>query len=223
MDPGQPEIEGASIVLIGSFNPAILHPEWLAARSLIRSEEAEAGKVEIVSRQLTVFRLTWLELQVQDNRFAAHTTDPAHYQTLQELVLGIFNFLEFTPIEQMGMNHHMHFSMEREDDWHKLGDILAPKDVWRDVLPGLRSDGLPGLRTLVMEGRREGSPAKLARIKVEPSVRLVPGVFFESNEHYEASGTESTAQLLGALRDCWRDAHVFSRTIGEHLMRSTSR
>ena len=221
MEEHTPEIEGVQIVLVGSFNPAILHPSWLAARGLIRAEEASEeaiGADMLVSRQLTTFRLSWLQLQVTDDRFVAETSDPSHFATLQELVLGVFHDLEFTPISLMGLNHHMHFSMATEEEGHALGDALAPKERWLSLFDGPQRDRAPGLRTLVVEGKRPAASSKITRVKVEPSARIVPGVFIETNDHYESTLKDSPAEAMSWLRECWSEVRSFSRSVGEQIL-----
>ena len=87
VDLSKPALEGFSIVLVGDFNPPILNPDWLAARGLIREEEAQDAKgVGVISQDLTAFSTAWLELEVTRERFAAHTSDPSNVATLSELV-----------------------------------------------------------------------------------------------------------------------------------------
>ena len=212
-----PEIESASIVLVGSFNPAILHPEWLAHQSLIRPEEAEQAEVEVVSRQLTVIRLSWFELQVLEDRFSATATDPAHFQTLQECVLGIFSLLEFTPISAMGLNRQMHFRLQQPENWASLEDALAPKEPWVGILTG-RHDGAPTLQTLSLNGNRDGSSAQSLVVKVEPSSRVQSGVYMATNEHFEFLGASSTSEPMNMLSRHWLEALAYSKHLANKLI-----
>ena len=212
-----PEIESASIVLVGSFNPAILHPEWLAHQSLIRPEEAEQAKVEVVSRRLTVIRLSWFELQVLEDRFSATATDPAHFQTLQECVLGIFSLLEFTPINAMGLNRQMHFRMRKPESWASLENALAPKKPWAGILSG-RRDGAPTLQTLSLNGNRDGSSAQSLIVKVEPSFQVQSGVYMTTNEHFEFSDASSTSEPMNMLSQHWLQALAYSKHLANKLI-----
>ena len=54
----------------------------------------------------------------------------------------------------MGINRDMHFRIEREERWHALGDILAPKDIWSQKLAGCGDRNKPGLRSMTIEGQR---------------------------------------------------------------------
>src|ERR1019366_9517037 len=80
------EIDGASIVLIGKFNPAIFQPAWLGACNLLRKEEVEDAVIGMVNPQVTSFSAHWLTIQVLAERFTASTADPAQYQALRDLV-----------------------------------------------------------------------------------------------------------------------------------------
>ena len=219
MSDVKPKVEGASIVLVGSFNPSIVTPAWLAGQGLLRPEEG-TEKDTIVTPEFSSFSLDWLQVQVQSDRFTVHCTDPAEYATLQELVLGIFHYLEFTPVSQVGLNRRMHFEVSSESVWHGLGDMLAPKGPWVDVMRGSHREGdLPGLSSLRMEGQRDNSDAKYVRVTVEPSLRVVPGLYIAANEHYETEGGEEPAgTLLQYVRDDWRLSLDYASRVASHLI-----
>lgn len=216
-------VQGFSIVFVGAFNPAILNPDWLAARGLLRTEEATAAEVVVITPDLTVFKAAWLELEVTRERFIATTRDPSNLLGLSEVVAGIFGYLEHTPLRQMGLNTRSHYPIGSLDEWHALGDMLVPKDTWRDVLPGDRADGLPGLRSLTVQGIRPDAPSKFVNFTVEPSVRLQPGLYVASNEHFEANDPNTPADLLDHLRACWEPAVEFAQQIANHLVSRVER
>jgi hypothetical protein len=73
----QLETEGFSVVALGAFNPSIFQPLWFSAHNLIRPEEANAAKIEIIHRNATIFKTEWLSLQVTDGK--ALTKNPAFW------------------------------------------------------------------------------------------------------------------------------------------------
>jgi hypothetical protein len=77
MPDHQLELEGASIVVLGSFNPRIFQPLWLSANNLIRPEEADAAKIEIIHREISIFSTEWFNLQVTDGSFSVECKDPS--------------------------------------------------------------------------------------------------------------------------------------------------
>jgi hypothetical protein len=63
MSNRQAELEGLTIVVVGSFNPAIFHPAWFSRCNLIRQEEADSAKVEIVHSEVAQFSGDWFSVQ----------------------------------------------------------------------------------------------------------------------------------------------------------------
>jgi hypothetical protein len=171
-----PELEAASIVMLGSFNPAIFQPRWLAVQKLIRPEEGENAKITTVQAELADFSTEWFQLQVLQHRFQITSQDPRQYAPLRDLAGGIFAILPHTPITALGLNRSFHFKMPSVESWHGIGNLLAPKDPWSPIMEA------PGLRSLNMEGRRKQADGGILHVKVEPSVRVEHGLFVDINE-----------------------------------------
>lgn len=209
-----PGPESASIVLVGGFNPAILHPQWFARQELLRSSEADDAKVDMVSSALTAVRFAWFTLEVVGDRFTATTTDPAHYSALQECVAGTFELLEFTPIVAMGLNSERHVRASTGDAWGKLEDKLAPRDSWATVLPGPPG---PTLQTLSVAGVRPNSPAERLNVTVEPSHRFSGGLYVRTNEHFQFNDGSDAKGPMKLLRENWAHALAYSNEITYHL------
>jgi hypothetical protein len=58
------EVRGYSIVLLGSFNPAIFQPYWFASNGLLRPDEAKEATIQVIHNQATIFTAGWLTLKV---------------------------------------------------------------------------------------------------------------------------------------------------------------
>lgn len=206
------EIEGATVVLLGDFNPKIFQPAWLVAQGLIRKEEGDAADIRVIHHDLTDFTAGWVGVQVLPERFSASCTDAAHLKPLCDLVEGIFTLLEHTPVKAMGIDRQMHYRMASEEKYRTFGDMLAPKPVWQPVIRE------PGLLSLTMQGSRANKPSKFFRFKVETSVRIRPhGVYFDSNEHYEPE-QPSAASFVELLRNEALDSLEYARSVAEHLL-----
>jgi hypothetical protein len=217
------DIESATVVLIGTFNPAIFQPAWLGANDLIRKEEAEGANIAVVNPQLTSFSAEWLSLQIFPERFQANTVDPAHYQALRDVVISIFHLLEHTPFWTMGMNRDMHFKMKNEEQWHQLGHLLAPKDIWRPLLDQ------PGLRSLMIQG----SPSKndeiqiVHTVRIEPSTQVTPGIYIQLNVEASLPGgaqagiirqQHAAHGLINILAESWTNVLSEAQKIADHLL-----
>jgi hypothetical protein len=221
------ETAGSSIVLVGSFNPAIFQPSWFARQNLITTAEAEASDVKIIHPEICHFETEAFVVHVTKQRFMASTKPNTHWVLLRDLVLGTFYILEHTPVTALGMNRQMHFRVADEAAWHRLGDRLAPKEAWNEVL-----GGRPGLLTVeILADRRnvdehEAAPAEAVkiRVKVQPSVRVTPyGAFFETNEHYPAPEADGLRSLLATLQERWEGSQEYANYIADHILDWASR
>ncbi|MHB8381883.1 MAG: hypothetical protein ACYDBH_24070 [Acidobacteriaceae bacterium] len=206
------ELEGASIVLLGSFNPTIFQPKWLASKDLIRATEGEEAEIQVISPEITSFAADWLTVQVTRNRFFASSTDVGQFETLRDFVVSAFRLLEHTPIEKMGMNRDMHFRMESKDKWNAVGDFLAPKEIWGKFIDK------PGMETLVIVGKRPESSATVLRVTVQPSRRVDPGVYVGTNEHHEVEGSNAGQALISILQEHWRGALEYAKLSAAELL-----
>lgn len=193
-----PAVEGVAIVLLGDFNPAIFQPAWFAAQGLLRNEEGIGASIELIRPEIVRFNLEWLQIEVVRDRFAAITVQGFSIETLRDLVVGTFRVLGHTPIRSMGINREVHVKSVSDEDWHTVGDRLAPKEIWRGLLDK------PGMRNLVMEGVRDDGYSGYIRVYAEPSQRVRPGVFFRVNDHFEIDGYKSeqgAAPIVRILED----------------------
>ena len=195
----QLEKQSVSVVLRGNFNPAIFQPSWFALQNLIRLSEAEAARVEIIHPDATVFTAEWLVVNVTGDRFHASTTQEAYYETLRDLVMGVFDLLRHTPLRVMGLNRDFHYRTSSKEAWHSLGHRLAPIGDWESVLRKL------GMLNVTMQGERPDNLDGYIQVKVEPSKLVEHGVYVAVNDHYNLRAgdpaTDGTPKLLRILGD----------------------
>jgi hypothetical protein len=210
-----PEIESAAIVMLGSFNPAIFQPQWLGVRKLIRAEEAENAKITVIQSELADFSTEWFQLQVLQGRFMVTCTDPRQHAPLRDLAGGIFTLLPHTPVTRVGLNRSFHFGTPSTESWHRIGHRLAPKEPWESLME------MPGLRSMLIQGRQKELSDGVLHIKVEPSVKIDRGLFVEVNEEFqsaakgEAEGAYWVPDLLTAR---WDAILNFAEVAANHLL-----
>jgi hypothetical protein len=209
------EIDGAQIVMLGNFNPGIFQPKWFASHALIRDEEADHAQGLVFSPQVAAFTTGWLKVQVTAERFEVISEDSMHTQPLRDLVVSVFELLEHTPVTTMGLNRWAHIKMSSEEEWHKVGHCLAPKRIWNELLER------PGLRSLMIEGTRTTAKGAKVFVRVEPSVKVSPGVFVMATEEY-ASATKDVSGLLATLRTSWEDLSIYLKRVVEHVLTEAS-
>ena len=206
------ELESLSCVLVGSFNPAIVHPAWLARHGLVRDAEADDATVVVIEPAVAVFTVGPYSLEVTRERFKVDVPDAGQSSPLLDLVAGVFRVLAETPIKHFGINRHMHFRMQSVDEWHRVGHRLAPKEIYSGLLES------PGTQSLVIWGTRAGSRAARVQMQIEPSVRVSPGVYVGTNAHFEAIGEETTNDRVVLLQEEWEGTQRFAREAAEEIL-----
>lgn len=226
-----PEIFASSIVAVGNFNPAIFSADWLERNNLIGSEDAntaregEQRKALLVTHQVTTFETKWFALQVLENQFSLSSKD-ALSPAFKDLAIGIMQLVPHTPITAVGLNFFGHYKLSSDDEYHRVGDVLVPKDIWNSLYPDQRA-GLSNLTLRIQPGSRT-EPLKTKdekRISVQPSTKL-KGVFLSYNDHHEPSPDEMSvkpAEVIARIIDeqwdtSWKDAiRVFDEILSATL------
>jgi hypothetical protein len=139
-----------------------------------------------VSPAISRFETDWFTLQVVQEQFAVHSKGPVT-PLVRDLVTSIFSLIDQTPVTAFGLNFSAHFRMPTADAWHKVGDTLAPKELWYKFYPeDSQSVGLSELSIEIDPGKR-GEPntsGRRKRLSVSYSKLIPNGVFFNINNHY---------------------------------------
>lgn len=197
------KISDLSVVLIGSFIPSIYHPSWFSKHKLMAESEATAATVDVVHPEVTNFHTDWLTINVTDSRFMALCSRDDSIPLLRDLVVGTFGLFAESPVRALGINRQIHFQMPSQAAWHALGDKLAPKEPWADVLTS------PGMLGVNMQGHRTDAYKGSMNVQVQPSAKIQHGLFVAVNDHLDlmkdkVPGTGSDATNI--LKAIWQDS-----------------
>jgi hypothetical protein len=196
----------AAIVCLGAFNPAIFHPSWLAARKLIQKTEEAGAEVQVVSPDVSQFKMKWLQLQVLRERFTATVDTLDDSLLLRDLVVGAFRFLEHTPVTAVGLNRQIQFQVKDLGEWHHVGHVLAPKKIWRRYLKE------PGLGLLSIKGRRPDKLKGEINVQVNPALgHPKPHVVETSvNSHFDVREMGTAGAVAQLISDEWERSMEFA-------------
>ena len=233
------ELSGVSIVGAGAFNPAIIHPQWLAAKDLIpeniaayameaASQDATGDASLIVSSQLAAFTADWLTVQVATRLLDGRG---GKEPDLRDLAMAIFDLLPETPVDAIGINVGWHVRANSEADWHAFGDRFLPKDFWHNIFEVSqwreRDDGeTVGLRTMTVEASRaeDSRRAGVVRVEVAPSVRVLPGIYAAVNSHFQLTLPEKSRgsgyEAARTLEDEWEESRAMQQSMLTRLFES---
>jgi len=96
-----------------------------------------------------------------------------------------------------------------------IGHKLAPKDPWHAIMK------VPGLRSMLMQGRREETSKGTLLIKVEPSLKIAQGLFVEINEEFGGPAddlAEGALWVPSCLATQWDSLMQFAETAAQKIL-----
>jgi hypothetical protein len=211
-----PEAEGLEVVIIGSFNPAIFHPEWFLRQKLVGEDDVKEAQVNVVGREVADVQICGIKLVCIGDRFSLGTANISLAARMQDFLLQIFTLLPHTPLTACGINANAHYSIGDREYWHKIGHTLVPKElIWNGLLEK------PGMQSVTVKAARKGEFPGDINITVEPSYLFQPGLFVLSNYHYQfprdAVHSEATERLLKYLKTEWNSACEKARIVANEI------
>jgi hypothetical protein len=150
-------------------------------------------------------------------------------RSLKQNGLHFRSLVPHTPITAIGLNYLAHFRLNTEAEYHRIGDVLAPKTIWNSLYPGQYSAGLANLTIKIQDAERGQTPhsGNQRQIAVQPSNKFKFGVFLSLNDHREIiesiTADKTTAEQAAAIVDAdwqksWEDSvRVFDLVVSQSL------
>ncbi len=224
-----PEIDNASIVLLGRFNPAIFQPWWFAKNGIIGEQEAFEAEIEIIHPELCKFQTEYFFVQAERNRFMVRSNS-GPLELIKDFALKTFtDFLTYTPIGILGINRSVHFDAGSNEARIALGKKLAPWEPWGEwarSFEGEDTEEQGGMLNLTMRqnrSKKEGLKGYV-RAKIQPSSELSgnSGVFMDINNHYDVVGLEEAvgcSKVMYVLEHQWNKAMGHAEFIINQIMK----
>src|SRR6478609_780623 len=174
------EVKEQSIVLIGNFNPAIFHPQWLARKDLIGSADADKASITVNHPDISEFQLSFCNIQVLVDRFSITSSQETHFKSIRDLVINILKFLPETPVIQMGINLEHHYNFSDEKEYIQFGHIIVPKKpLWDSITDD------PGVEKISIRFKQDEGYEGHKVITLNPSNKYKLGVRLQVNDHLD--------------------------------------
>jgi hypothetical protein len=172
-------LDGISVVVKGRFNAAIFSPLWLLQQNLIGVSDFTDASIEVITNDFASFSTPWLMLQVLPDALQLTATDPAEFERVRDVAVGVLNALPHTPVAALGINRQVHFAANNSEHYHAIGDQLVPKAFWENLI------SLPVTRSVTVWGQRPDNYGGRVQIQVEPSVKFRGHVYVAHNDHFD--------------------------------------
>lgn len=192
----KPERKHCSIVMRGSFNPAMFQPEWFCRNGILSVEEVDYARSQenspiIITPQVSMFRTSQLEVKIEMDRFEV-ISDKEPHLIIKDFITKTLDNIGNYQITAYGINFAAHFHIEDKHVYQLIWDRLAPKKYWEKLLGDEVSgdERKSGLLTLDMKKERETG---YTPVRFQPSFQIQPGVFISCNEHFNIDDEDSSA------------------------------
>lgn len=225
----EPKIAGASIVLLGNFNPAIFSPDWFSHRNLINENEILREDADfLIHPQIAQFKLDWCQVVAETHRFVVSTSmDPLI--RIADLVVRTFaEFLPHTPLQQLGINREVHFPVTSVAIRDAVGRRLAPPDAWGDWAPAIianserKRGGMSSItmQQQVFDDERTGWVA--ATVQPSKQFKSNVGIFVQINDHYETTKSnheDGSQEIIETLSSKFDSSIKHAEFIIDQVMR----
>ena len=197
-----------SIVFLGKFNPLLFHPEWFVKYGIMKDEEAkialanngQEGKNAIVSSNVTYFQTEDFEFTVDQNKMQILSLKGVETTAL-DFAVSTMKHLGSTTINACGFNYISNTRINTKEDYQLIGDTLAPKDCWSDMLGEDVSgnERKSGLTCIKMTKRKDNNEGAINFV-LEPSATVEQGVYIQINDHCffgkEGNDSQSVSEFV---------------------------
>jgi hypothetical protein len=220
MSSQTPELENCTVVLLGSFNPAIFHPEWFIRMGLLPVGARDPSGIKVVSPDVSECVLGPVKVFCDNTRLIFSVGNMTDSDKLQDLVIGSLSILGHVPLTAAGINQEGVFKTRSEAHWHKIGHTLVPKElVWNKL------GDTPGTHQILVKYPLDKNSGTEQHISVTPypqGTQLHPAIKINTNIHYQiGSATEvptsggTTSIAAAFIREQWKYATTRVRAVAD--------
>jgi hypothetical protein len=194
-----------SIVMIGNFNPSIIQPYWFSSKLLIREQEAQDAKIDLIHPELVRWNIGWMSVEVTNSRFEIRSSQEPYFEPMKDLILSLIRILKETPITALGINHFLYFALPDEERYYEFGNKIVPLIKWESFI------SKPKLFNVeVGEITRNDKYAGQYRVKIQPSdIKLSSpyGILIYINDHYDLTNVKQREnQVIAILNENWNNS-----------------
>lgn len=181
------DVVGTSIVFVGVFDPLMLQPTYFADNGLLGDSDLAKLRYQFLAAEIAIVDLPWMRLVAEPGKLLASTTPESPIiEPVRDFIFTFYEVLKVRHVTAVGFNHDTHFGVSSVEAWHKVGHSLAPKEpVWVKALVD------PGTASLSIQGKRDDEFQGTINVKVEPSLRISPGIFLSVNDHMTLAEPDS--------------------------------
>jgi hypothetical protein len=194
-----------SIVLLGSFNPAIFHPSWFEMHDVISRDIAAIAETKVVHNEISIIELGDITINVEAGKFQVETSVAPEIRLLDFVSKVFGDVLPHSKIGSFGINKSVHFRASSNAKRTEIGRRLAPTEPWGafgDRLENSSGALLGGMMSIRMREILEDDDSRghlEARVEPSNTIDKNTGIFVTINRHYELKDVAEHAGAREAI------------------------
>ncbi|WP_122549826.1 hypothetical protein [Pseudomonas viridiflava] len=184
MEHGEVKQREASIVIVGDFDPLMMAPHWFVKNGMIPQEDVDDNlSIDIVYKEATRFSLASIVVEILVDRVILRSYLSSFDYKIHDLAVGILSLPAFknTKVSGVGLNVFHDVSVTDDEVFHRLGDRLAPKDIWLNSMPDIDRAGLWQLQVQLVKASNVPGVYNFTAVRSE----IKNGLRFSLNNHFD--------------------------------------
>ncbi len=180
-------LQQLNIVWVAPLSPYLFTPLWFENYDLLRKEDID--KAEVVMNNNSIFiDFGWVEINATVNKIVFRLTKSGLEMALSDLVKSVITLLDNVATIAIGINANFVYNFPNKQDWHKIGDALLPKDIWKENNQSKllsESDGYHfGMKKIVLEIAKDKPHSEsIFREKINLTINSQPDLEIENLDY----------------------------------------
>lgn len=214
-------ISGCVFVALGSFNPAILHPDWFSRHSILPDEETERllaeptkkeipeigvtlsyGQKFLVDPTRTIIHFLSFTLKVERTKFELICHKKEKFPLMLDFIKKFFLILNETPVSAYGINFDEHINFD-ECATEVIDKFFSKKEKIDSIFQTRTTYGHTIFATV---------DETKVRFIIEPSNEVEDGVYLRFNFHHDNESLDSES-IVTTIEDSFQGAIEFGEKL----------
>lgn len=129
--------QGLGIVILGQFNPQQTNVDWLIGRQIVKAEEREMTRQDVVNANVSVFNVGNIRVLCDKARLQVGTTDVVMIPRMLSFCRDLLNTVEVDSFRGIGINPHLVIKPTSAGEEELIESrMLPPMAVWQSLCDG---------------------------------------------------------------------------------------
>lgn len=204
---------GLALMVEGTMNPGIFHPQWFVRENLLRSAEAETATIEMATNDYALFRTQDFTTEVSRDGLTLLTRNEAFEPALREIFSNIFRLLKHTPLRKFTISRFTHWKATpttTSEQGLVYWENLLPLKPWNELLHEVDPRGI------AVSGLAEKNLN--CTLAVEPSSREGANVYVGARYTWDLPDGDSANSVLLILDQEWDIARAHTEGSVAYLL-----